>query len=236
MNLKEVRTQFIETSGRYDLVLDTEEYLDNGADFYIQAGAKMLDQLDDSGAEAGTVFVTAKVSDYYKFIPQLRVVEEVWAYDNQVRKQLTECDRDELRYFFPNKIISNSTGYPAIYFPGSFKIGNVDSNDNVPEFMVRLSGDHSVPNGIIFPPTDRALTLEIIGKFFSDPLEKCGDENFWSVNYPILLLWAALYHLEVTYRNTQGATDWLNAIHLKLQGISFDAVDQAGINVKQMEG
>ena len=236
MNLKEVRTKFVELSGRFDLVVDTVDYLDNGADFFIQAGAQLLDQLNDSGAEEGTIFQKVKTGDYYVFVPGLRVVEQVWAYNTEVRRQLTETDRVGLREFFPNKIINNKTGFPAKYFPGSFTIGNEDSSDGVPEFMVKLSADNSVPNGILFPPTDQDLTLEIVGKFFSYPLVKCGDENFWSINYPLLLIWAALYNVEVTYRNNSGANDWLNAINSKLYSIACDAVDQAGINVKQMEG
>ena len=239
MNLKEIRTKFIELSGRFDLVVDTTDYEDNGADFYIHAGTQLLDQLNDTGAEAGTVFYPIRVGDYYLFIPQLRVVEEVWAYDpsgNGLRLQLEECDRDELREFFPQKIINSKTGYPARYFPGSFKIGNKDSSDKVADFMVQLSDDDSVPNGIIFPPTDRVLTLEVIGKFFSNPLEKCGDTNYWSLNYPIILVWAALYNLEITYRNTEGAKDWLNAIHQRLFDIEKDRVDQDSFNVKQMRG
>ena len=236
MNLKEVRQKFVDLSGRFDLVVDTDDYLDAGADFFIQAGSKLLDQLEDSGAEEGTVFVKIKVGQYYVFIPGLRVVEQVWSYDGQSRKQLTDTDRVGLREFFPSKVINNETGNPAQYYPGSFKIGNPDSPDGVTDYMVKLSSETDVPNGILFPPTDRAMTLEINGKFFSHPLEKCGDENYWSVNYPLLLIWAALYNVEVTYRNTTGANDWLNAIENKLYSIACDAVDQAGINVKQMEG
>jgi hypothetical protein len=45
MNLKDFRTQFIKLSGRYDLVLDAVDYVDNGANFYINGAVKMLDRL-----------------------------------------------------------------------------------------------------------------------------------------------------------------------------------------------
>jgi hypothetical protein len=45
MNLRNFREQFIKLSGRYDLVLDAVDYVDNGANFYINGAVKMLDRL-----------------------------------------------------------------------------------------------------------------------------------------------------------------------------------------------
>ena len=40
MNLLQIRTKFVQLSGRYDLVVDAAggDYSDNGADFFINAG------------------------------------------------------------------------------------------------------------------------------------------------------------------------------------------------------
>lgn len=236
MNLLEIRKKFIELSGRFDLVVDITDYVDNGADFYIREGSKLLDQLNDSGAEEGTVFYNVKVGDYYLFIPELRVVEEVWAYNSEKRFQLEETNRVGLWEYFPNKLLSSDYTLPTKYYPGSFKVGNTESNDRVPDFMIRLSDEGDVPNGIIFQPTDTALTIEVIGKFFSSKLERDCDTNFWSIHYPLLLTWASLYNLEVSYRNSEGAKDWMSAIELRLFYISKDKVDQDSINVKQMQG
>ena len=46
MNLKEIREQFVKRSGRYDLVSSTTNWTDNGADFFIRNGQKLLDRLE----------------------------------------------------------------------------------------------------------------------------------------------------------------------------------------------
>jgi len=45
MNLLQIRTDFVKKNGRYDLVVDTTNYADNGANFYIQAGQRILDSI-----------------------------------------------------------------------------------------------------------------------------------------------------------------------------------------------
>lgn len=45
MNLRDFREQFIKLSGRYDLVIDAEDYADNGANFYINGAVKLLDRI-----------------------------------------------------------------------------------------------------------------------------------------------------------------------------------------------
>ncbi len=236
MNLLDIRKQVIELSGRLDLVVDTTAYLDNGANIYIQAGTKMLDQLADTGGEEGTAFYSVKSGKYYLFIPNVRVIQEVWAYDTSTMSQLEEVTRAELREFFPSKVLSGEAGIPDKYYPGALKPGDSDSNLTVNGFLIQLSSDTDIPNGILFPPTDRDLTFEITGKFFSFPLDGDTAENYWSVNYPLLLVWAALYQLEVTYRNTTGAKDWLASINQKLYDLGLDLADQESANINQIRG
>ena len=45
--LKDIRTLFVKRTGRYDLVVNTTDWADNGADAYILAGSKMLDRREE---------------------------------------------------------------------------------------------------------------------------------------------------------------------------------------------
>ncbi|MCP4392858.1 MAG: hypothetical protein GY804_01090 [Alphaproteobacteria bacterium] len=53
MNLLEIRTKFIDQSGRFNLVVDTINYADNGANFFIQAGQRYLDSVLPNRKEIG---------------------------------------------------------------------------------------------------------------------------------------------------------------------------------------
>jgi len=53
MNLLGIRTQFVERTGRFDLVVDTTDYVDNGANFFIQAGQRLLDSILPNRKDVG---------------------------------------------------------------------------------------------------------------------------------------------------------------------------------------
>jgi hypothetical protein len=104
------------------------------------------------------------------------------------------------------------------------------------DLVLYSEGPYYGYRGIVWmPPADGTYTLEIWGTFFEKILTSDEDKNFWSVVYPEILLKAASYVLETTYRNTAGMRDWLNAIDLDLQGIDHNLVDQDISGINQME-
>jgi hypothetical protein len=62
------------------------------------------------------------------------------------------------------------------------------------------------------------------------------DTSYWTLEAPITLLFAALYQLEASYRNTEGVKDWLNVIDLDLDGLEKDRIAEEIMGVDQMEG
>ena len=56
MSLLDVRKQFIATSGRLNLVVDTVDYIDDGANYYIQNGQKWLERQIEFLPQKGKVF------------------------------------------------------------------------------------------------------------------------------------------------------------------------------------
>lgn len=62
------------------------------------------------------------------------------------------------------------------------------------------------------------------------------DTSYWTLEAPVTLLFAALYQLEASYRNTEGAKDWLNVIDLDLLGMEKDKISEEIMGVDQMEG
>ncbi len=67
-------------------------------------------------------------------------------------------------------------------------------------------------------------------------LDEDTDENFWSYEHPDILIKAALYRLEVSYRNMAGAEDYLSSIMLDLRALDMKQVEADAAAVDEMEG
>jgi len=239
MNLSEVRSLFVERSGRQDLVTATGA--DNGANFFIQSGQKFLDRLVEMDKSWARKFYEASSGDYYVILENCRAIKRVWFSNSDGRIPLEKVSLEEFRnaYSDPPDVIDSGT--PSYYTPISLRTSPDDSHVIIDWVYGSKLTDTATQdftyNGILFtPPTDEDGLVEVFGLFYHAKLENDSDENFWSVVHPEVLLLGALYQLEVSYRNTEGAKDWLNAIMLHLDGLEKDWVEQDIAEVDQMEG
>ena len=76
--LLEIRTEFINRSGRFDLVIDTDDYLDDGADFFINAGLRHLEARQQSPQSVGSFREDIAISAYKLNMKWCRSIESVW--------------------------------------------------------------------------------------------------------------------------------------------------------------
>lgn len=231
MNLLEIRKQFIKLSGRYDLVADTIDYVDNGANFYINESCRFLDMRTPSLNSEDSAFYAVVKDEYFVEIATMRVLKEVWFYDDAGRVQLEEIPKKNLRNLFPLLLSASSEGIPAVYAPVRAKSRTATSPS---DFHLGLISTNTNINAVLFPKVDRSGWIEVVGKFFSNTLDDDIDENYWSIHYPMLLVWAALYHMEVAHRNREGAGDWMSAIVDQLAQIEMDFVEEQSYNVRQL--
>ncbi len=235
MNLSGIRTLFGDLSGRLDLVTaDSNGYYK--ADQYIKEGSRLLDRLADVGTSDATYFGSVQAGDYYLSVPNLRSIKEVWYYTSTARGQLSKSTREQLRGWFTGPLEADNRGVPAYYLPAKLRSGSVLSKPAPADFLVQVDLVSLDITGILFPPVDTAGTFEVFGHFYSAALEKASDTNYWSNEHSMLLVWAALYHLEISYRNSEGAKDWLNAVNGTLTTIEFDAVHQGTVGLDQLKG
>ncbi|HUV85194.1 MAG TPA: hypothetical protein VMV86_05745 [Methanosarcinales archaeon] len=77
MNLLQIRTLWIERSGRTDLVVDTTDYVDNGANFFIQAGQRLLDSIQPHRKSYGKYIKDINIGQSSLFINNVRAIEAV---------------------------------------------------------------------------------------------------------------------------------------------------------------
>jgi len=236
MNLLEVRQQFIEQSGRYDLVTDLYSYVDNGADYYISAAARELDVEIFQVLNAMAVrYEVISPSSTFVSLPRCRTIENVWVIDSNGRSQLNYLSLPELR-----NLGASSEGMPKYYAPVNAR--------QVPDMSELSESDQDYIRGLvttfessyrgvaISPANETKMAVEVHGNFYSALLENDSDENYWTSAYPDILIKGAMRELERSYRNRQGAEDLSAAISEQLSKLDMDiAMDQAS-KTDQMRG
>ena len=246
MSLLAVRDQFLKQSGRYDLGTITDgatEGTDNGADWYINAGQRILDRrIPANGLRAKRV-QSLSIGDYIGIVSQAKVIESVWLVksDGSLSELIRKKFRD-IRNYYGETVSVMDSGTPLYWTPATVKVDSKLKIDDLSNITIDDMGDFTIgqsdaANGIlIVPPTDTAVTLEIIGKFFSASLTANADSSLWTESYPEILVMAGQYQLEVAHRNTEGAKDWMASIDLALTEIDMSDVAFDSEHINQMGG
>ena len=91
MNLGEITAWFVKVSGRYDLVKQ-DGSTDNGAYFYINAGQRLLDILQDNIKTRAWHYGPLVVGDDLVLIQNFRSIEDLWIVSSETRYPLIEKD------------------------------------------------------------------------------------------------------------------------------------------------
>ncbi len=90
MNLLNIRTQWVERTGRFDLVVDTNDYVDNGANFFIQAGQRLLDSILPYRKDIGRHHETVNANQSSILIKHVRAIDSVYVTQSgEAREPLT---------------------------------------------------------------------------------------------------------------------------------------------------
>lgn len=227
MTLLELREQFVKASGRTDLVVDTQNYADNGADRFIRAGQKFLDDIlptPKSSAEVKKKISqgTAEVS-----FPQVRSILKVRVQESGEKPQI--LDELPLFKFYDKygdlKYIKSEAdeGKPKRYALGILR----------DEFPTSFSeGERQI---IFHPPADGNYDLVLTAEYFSAQLEDDSDESWWSIVYPNVLIMSARRRLEIEHRNREGARQFEEHIRRKLQDIDSNIVREDSSGIASME-
>ena len=240
MTLTQIRALFESRSGRSDLV--NADGSDNGADFFIQSGQRTLERLVEVDKSWARSYKTLAAGDYYAIFKGCRAVKEVWLSTADGRVRLEKVSQREMREEYyedaPDAVTQGDTLSYCLISLRTYP----DADAVVIDYLYddELTDDATTDyeyTGIIFqPPPDVAAQLEVFGLFYSPKLSDDADKNYWTVNHPEILLIGALYQLEVAYRNTEGANDWMRAIQLELVGLEKDWVESEIADVTQIEG
>lgn len=245
MPLSTVRRLFIEATGRDDLVVDTSSYADNGANHFIQAGNRLLDDMQLLLVpQDGSYRIDVAAGDWFVPIANLRYATEVWAtkVSDGSRTKLTKKSHSWIRENYNADPTQEDNGTPTYWADANGQIplqidltGPPPSAGFTADYADVTFGD-AVQRMIFFmPPADDDYTIAVFGGFYgvlSDDL----DTTYWSEARPELLVMAAQCSLEMFYRNTQGVNDMLNNIRLLTRGIYHNSVQELSHNITQIKG
>lgn len=242
MDLLGIRKQFIKTSGRTDMVADEINYADNGADYYINAGIRSLDGLVNTPKTFASHIVSVSAGATGVVIPKVRSLHEAWISSASGRYIMERKDIGWLRENYPLGA-STERGTPLYWAvapiglaPGQLDLDSADFAGKYDWDDISF-GEHESYNGLMWmPPCDTAYTLRVLGRFKSRVLSSNTDMNWWTIEYPELVVASAMQKLEEEYRNSQGVNDWEQVIAKGILAIEKDNVRQDWAGVSVMKG
>lgn len=244
MDIPTLRTLFKSDSGLISLT-------DIEVDQYLNKGIKFLDKITYSKVLNSRYFILLKAGTNAIVLPsELRSIRELWVQNLTVptdsyyrRLRLGKISFTDLRnpYFDTTTV----NGRPQYYCP---IIGGILSNltANKLSFYCDL-GDVTLDEGLsrvigIWPTADIDYPIEVHGNFFSPPITSvtatsngsysieptvpAETGNWWTINHPELVILAALYTQDRTYRNTSGGLELLNHILADVKSINDDDVEE----------
>jgi hypothetical protein len=248
MLYSDIRRKFVELSGRYDLV--DSIWNDAGADFFLNAGQMLLDDMITLPKSQGRYLEKVIAGTAIVKVLKSKSIEEVWVTKaDKSRIQLVKATLLELRTEYGEELSIIDRGDPIYYAPVALRpIPDVVTSTTLLNVLDKddlvLNDTHYPYNGVLMmPPTLEAVTVAVVGTFYSPDLSAVlvgstwtQTQSFWTNVHPLALLYAGLYVLETFYRNTEGAKDWMGALQIRLQGIDYNTAEQDSAGVNQMEG
>lgn len=242
MDLKTLRTKFVQLSGRYDLVVDTTDWADNGADFYITSAQKFLEKLVEVPRNVGSFYKELAIGEYaISWEHHTRVIQEVWVETSTARVKATKYSLSEVKEDYGELVSAIDDSHTNwVYAVADLRGINVVDKDALGEYLenvdpIGVVGDQA--RGIIIAPVPTTkVVVQIKGLFHQFVLTDDGDENFWTLEAPELLLRASLYQLESFSRGTENAKNWLSAIQADALLLDKDMAEEQSIAITQMRG
>jgi len=250
MNLKEIRKMFVEATGRYDLVVDAVDFGNNGADFYIQEGQRSLERRINVGGSRGKVYKDLVQGDYLVTFKNCRAITEVWVMNSENRIPLPILDTEYLKgihqkfvdNMYTTPLSTMTQGRPTYCYATNLRRSPDEDSPPADSATLQSYLDTTSPydptyNGLILlPPCDGAYSLEIAGLFYNSKLEDDGDEGWWSIEHPQLLVMSAMRSLEILYKGSKSAQSWSQLVEEELLNIEKDFIEQEISQIWEMNG
>jgi hypothetical protein len=242
MNLREIRIQFRDLSGRFDLV--NADGSDNGADFFINEGSRWLDRSLRFNKDEGSYLSILSIGSWYIQFPMARAIKKVFIANSDQdsrRRELEKVKLSRLLTRYLNKPPSQWTnGIPLHYstFSGRYIPEDTTTDLTLQTFATYIGvvpiTTFDVNTIILSAPVSEQLLIELVGLFYSMQLVNDTDTNFWSTMYPLTLVQSAIRHVYVVSGNSAMLKTLESGIDLV--SIEKDLIEQEIAGINQMRG
>lgn len=216
MNLTQMRGEFKDSSG---FLHWTDIEINNA----LNRALKFLDRKCFTSRRNSRIYRTLEVgSNRILFEQRSQVIKDVWIMETDSRERLTKIDLEEIRRQ------DFTSGKPKHYLgiETDYHDKTADSL-NVPGVFADLSPIEAWGMGLAFDRVaDKEYYIEVYGRFLTPALNDIQVENWWSIWYPELLLQAAIYLLDVRYRNSSGGLELYNVIMATINEINNEEIEE----------
>lgn len=222
MTYLELKKRIVKLSGRIDLVVNTTAYVDAdpvGVDFFVNAAIRYLENRIVHESMSQEIEDTLAEDAYeYELSSEVRSIESV------------QVEADDGWIFLEHLTYDNfldAAGEP---------LDEADSGE--PEYwtsdkVVTVPDDETKDRILIYPPADQDYTIRLIVNYKQSELSADSDTNFWTDQYPDLLIAATMMKLEYFYRNRSGVADWQEQVEAQIRDIEFNLVETQSAGIDQ---
>lgn len=235
--LLEIRRMLVQQSGHFELVTDAEneDWGDNGADQFIQAGQRFCDDQWQHHKSEAWLYVKMASGESLATFTNARIIKEVWLSKTGGPRTLVErLTLNDIRERYTEATLADeTTGTPLYWAPAVLGLAPQQFEetaltfeaDGITDYDLIMFGNHYPYKGLyVMPPCDGDYTLEIKAEWQSHEMCDDADVSFWS-QYPELLLLAARREMEIhLHRNTTGAQDFERPLLHSLQRLYHNLV------------
>jgi len=215
MNISELREAFKSASG---FLFWTNASIDEA----INNGIKFLDSKTFSSKKDQVLFRKLEIGKRFVIIPmECKVIKEVWISNAEERQRLTKVESFPLNYY-------EETGTPISYYPFSTETfeKTFDKMFVFSNFADLVFCDGLV-RGVVFNCyAEEEYSIMLKGRFNILSLSDEFSSNWWSVNYPELVVTTAMYVLDINRRNSSGGAELSGVIMDTIREINNDAIEE----------
>lgn len=238
--LSNLRTHLETLTGRKGLATDDPTTCNR----VINSACRYLESLQDNPQSQrrhviGTT--TATSGTYVLDVQDCRAVTRVWIANGTSLAELAYIEYDNARR---EGLISQTftAGQPEAYAivpagrspaqEGDGSTTYIDSTEYVADGVdddvygdIKFGLMFQYTRLLILPPTDGTWTFDILGKFWPVTLDSTYTSNWWTVNFPDTVAYAAAMVLEWERRNREAALDWMDAAKAGLKAVDVMLVE-----------
>lgn len=249
----DIKKRFVKLTGRFDLVVNTTDYVTapiNGVDDVIHDGQRLLDRMTQHHKEFSWHAKDIVSGDFKLEIPNLLSTKEVWRATGSADSTLLEKKSlGEIRECFSQLASGQTKSTPTCW---AMAVSGLSQNQSTltavggaspftaeftHDFDDLTFGDHFNTRTVLFYPVSNAsMTMKVLGRFFEKKLTADTDINFWSEIEPDMLMKAGQLIIERNLRNREGVADHLSDLRLSSDLLTFDIYEEEVSGVDQMAG